>query len=230
MSTSSSSTSSSPAHGRTPPVRKASLPNGLGASTTSLGGLGPQTPKPQQLTLASSLEAGMDALTAKTTTAAATSSSASIPGVSGSSNNVAININTLINNRTSPVLERTTSKSSVKSTSSVHSTGSHRGGGGAGGTRVVPPIPTALSVTRLKPEDIVFKQKSRPKTLRGGQYLVGSILGQGSFAQVREAYDTKEKKLVAIKIFNVCIHHLSFSLLFLHFSIDCNRSSHLSWH
>eukprot|EP01113_Clastostelium_recurvatum_P017031 TRINITY_DN1994_c0_g1_i2.p1 TRINITY_DN1994_c0_g1~~TRINITY_DN1994_c0_g1_i2.p1 ORF type:complete len:595 (+),score=91.52 TRINITY_DN1994_c0_g1_i2:173-1957(+) len=51
---------------------------------------------------------------------------------------------------------------------------------------------------QLKPSDITYKLRKGPKTVR--QYAMGSIIGEGSYASVREAIDTNTLARVAIKI------------------------------
>jgi len=50
---------------------------------------------------------------------------------------------------------------------------------------------------RIKDTEIIYRQKT-PKTIH--QYLLGEVLGKGSYAKVREALDTRTFNVVAIKI------------------------------
>ena len=47
------------------------------------------------------------------------------------------------------------------------------------------------------------KHRARPKNL-SNRFLVGNIIGRGSYAKVRDAYDVHYKTVVALKIFKVC--------------------------
>jgi serine/threonine protein kinase len=55
--------------------------------------------------------------------------------------------------------------------------------------------------TRIKASDVVYRQRSTPKRLNHGRYLVGGVIGQGSYAKVREAWDMTSRRTVALKIF-----------------------------
>eukprot|EP01088_Endostelium_zonatum_P016704 TRINITY_DN4621_c0_g1_i1.p1 TRINITY_DN4621_c0_g1~~TRINITY_DN4621_c0_g1_i1.p1 ORF type:complete len:351 (-),score=37.54 TRINITY_DN4621_c0_g1_i1:267-1319(-) len=56
-----------------------------------------------------------------------------------------------------------------------------------------------LNDFKIKDAEIVYRQKS-PKTVR--QYLLGDVLGKGSYGKVREALDTNSLQITAIKIIN----------------------------
>jgi len=58
------------------------------------------------------------------------------------------------------------------------------------------------AITQLQPSEVVYVQRSLPKVVND-RYLVGDVLGRGSFAKVREAYDLREKRIVALKIFQL---------------------------
>jgi len=52
--------------------------------------------------------------------------------------------------------------------------------------------------TQLQPSDISYKIREQPKMVH--QYILGEILGEGSYAKVREAVDSITSRRVAIKI------------------------------
>lgn len=52
--------------------------------------------------------------------------------------------------------------------------------------------------TQLQPSDISYKVREQPKMVH--QYILGEILGEGSYAKVREAVDSITSRRVAIKI------------------------------
>mmetsp|Transcript_18384 Transcript_18384/g.25761 ORF Transcript_18384/g.25761 Transcript_18384/m.25761 type:complete len:341 (+) Transcript_18384:80-1102(+) len=54
------------------------------------------------------------------------------------------------------------------------------------------------TVRRLKTHEITYKRKTKQKQIH--HYVFGRVLGQGSFAKVREAWDTHDDVLVAVKI------------------------------
>lgn len=76
-------------------------------------------------------------------------------------------------------------------------------GGGSGSRAAAAAAEEDDPITQLQPSDVVYMQRSVPKVLRD-RYLLGDVLGRGSFAKVREAYDMREKRIVALKIFHVC--------------------------
>jgi serine/threonine-protein kinase 11 len=52
--------------------------------------------------------------------------------------------------------------------------------------------------TQLQPSDISYKVRDRPKEVK--QYVLGDVLGEGSYAKVRAAVDSNTQRKVAIKI------------------------------
>jgi len=56
------------------------------------------------------------------------------------------------------------------------------------------------TMSSLSPKNIE-KIRTVPKNL-GNRFLVGNLIGRGSYAKVRDAYDIKHNTVVAIKIFN----------------------------
>ena len=63
-----------------------------------------------------------------------------------------------------------------------------------------------MSMTSTNPSE---RSRTVPKNL-SNRFLVGNIIGRGSYAKVRDAYDLTHKTVVAIKIFNVCFHPICF--------------------
>lgn len=55
------------------------------------------------------------------------------------------------------------------------------------------------AIHRLTPEDISIKMRESQKCLHK-QYIVGEMLGEGSYGKVKELLDTKTNKLCAVKI------------------------------
>ena len=61
------------------------------------------------------------------------------------------------------------------------------------------------------------KHSERTRTVPtnlSNRFLVGNIIGRGSYAKVRDAYDLTHKCVVALKIFNVCFFFFSQNLFF----------------
>lgn len=57
------------------------------------------------------------------------------------------------------------------------------------------------SIKRLTPEEITFKMRDGRKVLRNAsRYIVGELLGEGSYGKVKEVLDAKSKKILAVKI------------------------------
>lgn len=84
-----------------------------------------------------------------------------------------------------------------------HSSGSGMNGGAGGSMSGSSSFRSAmhdlLNFESYVNEDV---EKKTTKILKN-RYILGNLLGRGSFAKVKEAYDLKLRKIVAIKKFNV---------------------------
>ena len=59
-------------------------------------------------------------------------------------------------------------------------------------------------VRHLDETDLSFAERNPLKVLHN-RYLKGPCIARGSFAVVKEAYDLSEDRIVAIKVFKVCL-------------------------
>lgn len=73
------------------------------------------------------------------------------------------------------------------------------GGSGSGSSSFKSAIHDLLKFESYENEEV---ERKTTKILKN-RYILGNLIGRGSFAKVKEAYDLKLHKIVAIKIFNV---------------------------